>query len=339
MTEYAWGGPAATGRLRARPEDFRVVEQLGHAPDGDGEHLWLWIEKREQNTAAVATALARAAGVHPRQVSFAGLKDRNAVTRQYFSIHLPGLDDPPWRDWQIEGAEIIEASRSSRKIQRGRLSGNRFEIRVTELDADRDALSERLVQVREQGIPNGFGEQRFGGNNISRAHDLFAGRLRRKPSKNKRGFYLSAARSLIFNRVLAERIRDGSWNRLVEGEVAVLDGSHSWFVADWQDEDQIERCGQLDIHPSGPLVGEGDSEVSGKLAELEERIFAEQRELVEGLKKFRLKAQRRALRMKVSQLEWDWPDPQTLSLSFELGQGCYATSVLRELVDYRELKV
>ena len=338
MTDFAWGGPSATGRLRHRPEDFRVVENLGYSADGEGEHLWLWLEKREENTPTVARELARAAGVHPRQVSFAGLKDRNALTCQYFSIHLPGREDPPWRDWQIAGVDILEASRSSRKIQRGRLQGNRFEITVTDIEGDRDELAARLFQVREQGVPNGFGEQRFGGNNIARAHALFAGKLRRKPSKNKRGFYLSAARSLIFNRVLAERIVEGSWNRLLEGELAMLDGSHSWFSADWRDESQIQRCNELDIHPTGPLAGEGACEVSGPVAELEQRIFAEQHELFEGLRKFRLKMDRRALRMKVSALEWDWPDPQTLILRFELGQGCYATSVLRELVDYRESK-
>jgi tRNA pseudouridine13 synthase len=332
MTEFAWGGPPVTGRLRERPEDFRVTECLGHTPDGDGEHLWLWIEKRERNTTDVADALARAAGVHPRQVSFAGLKDRNAVTGQYFSIHLPGNDDPPWEDWRIDGVEILEARRSSRKIRRGRLTGNRFEIRVRGLQGDRDVLIERLQQVRAHGVPNGFGEQRFGGNNIARAHALFAGKLRRKPSKHKRGFYLSAARSLIFNQVLARRIEAHTWNRLVSGDVAMLEGSSSWFFPEADDSELGERCERLDIHPTGPLVGLGESPVSGQVADLEQAMFEQQHELVEGLCKFRLKHERRALRMKVSQLEWTWPDPQTLSLSFKLGQGCYATSVLRELI-------
>ena len=335
MTQNAWGDPPVTGQIRTQPEDFRVTENLGFEPTGEGEHLWLWLEKREQNTVFIATELARAAQVHPRNVSFAGLKDRNAVTRQYFSIQLPGQADPDWQAWQIEGVNILEAHRSARKINRGRLDGNRFELVVRELDGDIDALNERLASVRDHGVPNGFGEQRFGGNNIARAHALFAGKLRRKPSKSKRGFYLSAARSLIFNRVLEERIADGSWNRLVEGDVAVLDGSHSWFIADASDPEQIDRCNRLDIHPSGPMAGEGDNPTSGPVAELEARIHEEQQELAEGLNKFRLQHQRRPLRMKVESLEWHYPDPQTLSLSFALGQGSYATSVLRELIDYR----
>jgi tRNA pseudouridine13 synthase len=334
MTGFAWGGPPASGSIRQTPEDFRVVEQLGHEPDGEGEHLWLWVEKRGRNTVDVATALAWSAEVPPRQVGFAGLKDRNAVTAQYFSIQLPGRADPDWSNWAIDGATILRASRSARKIQRGRLQGNRFELYVRDLDGNLDALRQRLAEVRDGGVPNGFGEQRFGGNNLARAHALFAGKLRKKPSRIKRGFYLSAARSLIFNRVLARRLADGSWNRLIAGDVAALDGSNSWFPADPDDADQVERCRILDIHPTGPMVGEGDSPAGAEAAALEEAIAESEPELVAGLKKFRLQHQRRALRMKVGDLEWSFPDPGTLRLSFQLGQGSYATSVLRELIDY-----
>ncbi|MGY6587802.1 MAG: tRNA pseudouridine(13) synthase TruD [Wenzhouxiangella sp.] len=335
MTAHAHGGPPVTGRIRTRPDDFIVIENLGHQPDGEGEHLWFDIEKREQNTVFVATALARAAGRHPRDVSFAGLKDRNAVTRQLFSLHLAGEADPDWSSWDIEGVRILSATRSRRKIQRGRLTGNRFELVVRELDGDLDALEQRLQAVRLQGVPNGFGEQRFGGNNLARARALFAGELRKSPSKNKRGFYLSAARSLIFNQVLAERIERGDWNCLIDGELAVLDGSHSFFEADASDAEQIDRCNRMDIHPSGPLVGEGELPIAGQAAALEQRFIDAEPDLVTGLKRFKLKSQRRALRMAVQNLEWHFPDPQTMNIGFSLGQGSYATSVLRELIDYQ----
>lgn len=324
-----------SGLIRVQPDDFMVIETLGHQPDGEGEHLWLDIEKREQNTVQVAMALASAAGVHPRDVSFAGLKDRNAVTRQWFSVHLAGRPDPDWSSWTIEGVRILQAQRSRRKIQRGRLDGNRFELRVRELEGDCQMLEQRLAAVASQGVPNGFGEQRFGGNNLARARALFAGELRRNPSKNKRGFYLSAARSLIFNQVLSHRIETGSWNCLLDGELAVLDGSHSFFQADASDPEQIERCRQMDIHPSGPLVGEGELPLAGSVAAIEQRFIDAEPALVTGLKQFKLRAQRRALRMKVDNLEWQFPDPKTLHISFSLGQGSYATSVLRELVDYK----
>jgi len=224
MAEFALGGPAGSGAIRARPEDFRVFENIGYAPSGDGEHLWLEIEKRGMNTVDVAARLARLAEVPVRAVGFGGLKDRNAITCQPFSIQLPGRQDPDWSAWSDEGMRIVRAARHHRKIQRGRLAGNRFELVVRELAGDRDELEERLRRVAELGVPNGFGEQRFGGNNIARAHRLFRGELRRKPSKSKRGFYLSAARSLIESRALRRNrnhVRRASENVAI-GDVLTL---------------------------------------------------------------------------------------------------------------------
>ncbi|MEE4638314.1 MAG: tRNA pseudouridine(13) synthase TruD, partial [Wenzhouxiangella sp.] len=291
----AWGGPVGRGLIRARPDDFAVEEVLGHDPTGEGEHLWLWVEKREHNTVDVAGMLARSAGVHPRQVSFAGLKDRNAVTRQYFSLHLPGRADPEWSDADLPGVRILSARRSARKIQRGRLSGNRFILMVRELDADPGQLEQRLVCLRDHGAPNGFGEQRFGGNNVARARALFAGQLQPKPSKNKRGFYLSAARSLLFNRVLQRRIDNGSWNRILAGDVAMLDGSRSFFVPEPGDPAIEDRCERMDLHPTGPLAGQGESPISGAVAEIEQAEFAVEADLFEGLVKFGLRHERRPL--------------------------------------------
>lgn len=334
MTPFAWGGPPVRGLVRSCPEDFVVEEILGHEPDGEGEHLWLWVEKRERNTVDVAADLARQSGIHPRRVGFGGLKDRNALTRQYFSLHLAGVPDPHWHEWSIEGVRILQARRCSRKIARGRLKANRFELTVRGIVGDRDALSERLALVAEHGVPNGFGEQRFGGNNIARAYALFRGELRRKPTKAKRGFYLSAARSLIFNRVLAERIGLANWNGLIDGDVAVLDGSRSFFAADNEDSDQVQRCRSLDIHPSGPLVGRGESPVGGEAAAIEAAVIDDLAELFDGLARFGMKHERRALRMCVADLDWGFPDPYILRLTFTLGTGSYATSVLRELVEY-----
>ena len=331
---YAWGGPVGRGLIRACPEDFEVEEVLGHHPSGAGEHLWLWVQKREQNTVDVAAMLARAIGVHPRDVSFAGLKDRNAVTRQFFSVHLAGRPDPDLAALALPGVSILSAQRSARKIARGRLKGNRFILQLRELQADPAMLESRLEQLKAHGAPNGFGEQRFGGNNVARARALFAGAMRNKPGKHKRGFYLSAARSLLFNQVLEARIQDGSWNRILDGDVAMLDGSHAYFMPQPDDTDIAERCQRLDLHPTGPLAGLGDSPVSRAVAALEARILAAEPELVRGLEQFRLQHERRALRMRIIDLEWDYPEPNTLRLAFTLGAGSYATSVLRELIDH-----
>lgn len=334
--EFAWGGPVATGLIRQRPEDFRVIEQTGYAPDGDGEHLWVEVEKRELNTLDVARRLAELAGVSLREVGFAGLKDRNAVTVQPFTVQLPGKADPDTAGWSDPTLRILSTTRHSRKIQRGRLAGNRFELTVRELDGDGSKISERLETIARHGVPNGFGEQRFGGNNIARAYRLFRGELRRKPSKSKRGFYLSAARSLIFNQVLARRIEGGTWNRLLDGDEVMLDGTRSTFPADADDPDQQQRVERLDLHPTGPMAGRGSGRVGDTAAKIEAEVLAEHEELVQGLARFQIDADRRALRMRVLDLTWQQPDERTLVLAFGLRSGCYATTVLREVLDYTD---
>lgn len=334
MSDYAWGPPPVTGIIRTMPEDFTVEEELGFEPEGEGEHLWLAVEKRAANTQFVAGALSRLAGIPVRAVGYAGLKDRNALARQTFSLYLGNAPDPDWSAWDIEGARILGAARGAKKLKRGGLAGNRFRLIVRDTKGDRDALQGRLETVRDHGVPNGFGEQRFGRGNIARAHRLFRGELRRKPAKGKRAFYLSAARSLIFNRLLAERIGNGTWNRLIPGDCAMLDGTRSFFAADPGDPDQVRRCAGLDIHPTGPLAGEGEPPVTADALALEREIEAEQAELLEGLKRFRLGHQRRALRMRVRDLEWRFLARDELELCFRLPAGSYATSVLRELAGY-----
>ncbi len=332
----AWGGPAGSGAIRTRPEDFRVIEDVGYAASGSGEHLWLDVEKREANTMDIARRLADHAGVPLRSVGFAGLKDRNAVTRQPFTIQLPGRDDPDVAGWSDDTLRVLSATRHSRKIQRGRLAGNAFDLVVREIDGDRAAIEGRLASIRDGGVPNGFGEQRFGGNNIARAYRLFRGELRRKPSRAKRGFYLSAARSLIFNRVLEARILDGSWNRSRAGDLLMLDGTRSVFAAETVDEALAARMAAQDVHPTGPMVGEGGPAPTGEVAEVETAVIEQHAELAVGLRRFGLSGERRPLRMRVLDLSWHWPAPDALSLSFRLRPGCYATAVLREVLEYRD---
>jgi tRNA pseudouridine13 synthase len=332
------GTPASSGTIRSTPEDFRVDEILGFSPDGEGEHVLLHIEKRNCNTAWLAGELARFAGVAPRDVSYAGLKDRNAVTTQWFSLRLAGQAEPDWRQFKSEQVSLLEWQRHRRKLRRGSLRGNRFRILIRELQGDRDALEQRLITIKQQGVPNYFGEQRFGHqeNNLAMAERLFVGSLK-KPGRTERGLYISAARSYLFNQLLASRVTRGNWNHPLPGDLMMLDGRRSYFLAEEIDDELTRRTAALEIHPSGPLHGRGGRESTMGVAELEQSILQPYATWREGLEGYGLEQERRALRLRVEELTWSWPDSDSLELVFTLTKGSYATVVLRELIDYQSL--
>ncbi|MGF1643926.1 MAG: tRNA pseudouridine(13) synthase TruD [Thiotrichales bacterium] len=330
--------PPLSGVLRATPEDFEVEELPICEPDGQGEHLWLWVRKRDLNTPVVARELARRAGVKPFAVSFAGMKDRRAVTTQWFSLHLPGQADPSFEgDW-LPGAEVLRAVRHSRKLQRGALRGNRFRLVLREVTGDPDAFAARWRALAQAGVPNYFGEQRFGADagNLAQARHWFAGG-RAPRDRDLRGLLLSSVRGGLFNAVLAERVRRGDWCRLLPGELAMLDGSHSLFQVAAVDAELSARVDAGDVHPTGPLVGApGKLEPTDLAQTVEQTVLAQWQGWVDGLEREGLTATRRALRLPPRGLSVEWLDVSTLALGFTLPAGAYATVVLRELVDYRE---
>jgi tRNA pseudouridine13 synthase len=331
---FAHGGPVLDGGLRAAPEDFLVEEVLGYAASGAGEHVMLTVRKRERNTHEVARALARLAGVPQMAVGYAGLKDRNALTTQHFTVQLPGRDAPDWSTLQDGSLEILASQRHDRKIRRGALRGNRFRIRVSAVGGDRDLAERRLQTIREAGVPNYFGSQRFGrdGSNLDRVAALFAGQGRR-PNREQRGLLLSTARAYLFNRVAAARVADATWGRALDGDVISLAGSQRQFLYQPDDATVASRLAQLDIHPTGPLCGRPSRALrpTGAALRLEERALSEWSPWIEALAGMGLDADRRALRLAVEDLEWQWQD-DSLQIGFALGAGAYATAVLRELV-------
>ena len=338
-TQWArWRAPALTrGVIRQAPEDFRVDELLPFEAEGEGEHLWVHLRKRGENTDFVARALARAIGVPPRAVGYAGLKDRHAVTTQWFSIHAP--KDPPaqWAGQLPDSCEVLNVTRGRRKIRTGSLRGNRFALIIRDCTGDPGALNDSLQALVQGGVPNYFGEQRFGREraNLRQALAMFAGESDVRDRK-RRGLYLSAARSWLFNQVLDRRLRQGTWDRLLDGEVLNLDGSHSWFRAEQIDDRLRARYAALDVHPTGPLWGRGELDSSGAVAELEAGVAAEWSAFAEGLVSQGLKQERRALRMRLMDVAQDWLAPDVLKLELELPAGAYATTVLRELGTLRD---
>jgi tRNA pseudouridine13 synthase len=327
---WAYGGPVLQGRLRVAPEDFQVEEILGYDAEGTGEHALLWVEKRGANTDWVARELAKFAGVAPVAVGYAGLKDRHALTRQTFSVQLPGKDDPDWATFPHADVKVLAATRHTRKLKRGALRGNRFVLVLREAAGDREAADAVLRQIAARGVPNYFGEQRFGreGGNVAQARAMFAGR---RVERDKRSFLLSAARSQLFNEVLAARVERDAWDTPLDGEIWSLAGSRSWFGPEPFDDALAGRLASADIHPSGPLWGQGEPPTQGQAGMLERDIGAANRDLADGLAAARMDQERRPLRLLPKDLKWRWLDDDALELSFELPAGAYATVVVREL--------
>jgi tRNA pseudouridine13 synthase len=325
----AHGAPTGTAAVRVSPEDFQVDEQLGFAPSGSGEHLLLRVRKRGQNTAWVARELARLAAVRPHDVGYAGLKDRNAVTTQWFSLPARRRAAEEFVGACGEGFEVLEAHAHRRKLPRGALTGNDFRIVLRGFEGDAAAFEARIACLRERGVPNYFGAQRFGRDLSNLAV------LRGAPApRDGRGFALSAARSLIFNAVLAERVRSGTWDRLLAGDRANLDGRNSSFLVEAADITLDARLAALDLHPTGPMWGEGEVGVRGAVAESEGAVAARYPALLDLLRAERLEAARRPLRAVVRDLSAAWlPSGPDCELRFSLRAGSFATVVLRELVD------
>lgn len=347
MDAFAYGcrgAPQASAVLRRDPADFDVSERCDIELAGSGEHLWLHVEKTNLTTSQAVDILAGAAHIHPRHIGYSGLKDKRAVTRQWFSLPWPIIRDEPFaldegvvarHESAGSTIHVLEQQRHGRKLKRGAHRANAFELTLREVIGDRGQLESSLARVRAEGAPNYFGPQRFGadGRNLSLSRALFAGkRLRR----NQRGFAISAARSLIFNDVLDARIRQGNWNRIMDGEAIMLAGSHSLFGQAGSGESAAalqQRLDDFDIHPSGPLPGTvGDEPTSGEALALEQAVLAAHGNSVDGLKHLRVEAARRALRLDMRSLQWTWTAAGVLVLRFELPPGAYATSVLRELV-------
>lgn len=332
---FAFGGPPLRGTLRASAEDFFVDEELGFAPDGAGEHVFVRVEKRGANTDFVARELAHFAGLRPDAVSYAGMKDRHAVTRQTFSLHLPGKADPDWSTLSHAEFRVLEAVRHSRKLQRGALKGNRFRIVLRHVAGDRDAVARALAAIAAQGVPNYFGEQRFGRDaaNVDRAQAMFRGR---RVPRHERSLLLSAARSHLFNAVLAVRVERGDWHQAIAGDVFMLAGSHSIFGPEALTPDLIARCASGDIDPTGPLWGAGELRSSDAVAEIERGVMAGNSALADGLAANGLRQQRRSLRLRAREWSASWLSDGDLEVMFYLSSGAYATVLLREIVDWQE---
>ncbi|EPN9528572.1 tRNA pseudouridine(13) synthase TruD [Cronobacter malonaticus] len=326
------GQPQGQGRLKASPSDFQVVEDLGFAPDGDGEHLLVRIRKTGCNTRAVADALAKFLGIAAREVSFAGQKDKYAVTEQWLCARLPGKEMPAMRAFTLEGCEVLEFARHRRKLRLGALKGNRFSLLLRDI-THRDEIEQRLGLILEQGVPNYFGPQRFGrgGSNTYQAK-RWAQTGQPPRERNKRGFALSAARSLMFNTLVSERLQRCDVNQVMDGDALQLAGRGSWFGAAPEELADLQaRVDSGELLITAALPGSGDWGTQRAALAFEQTTLADETELLTLLTREKVEAARRAMLLFPRELRWQWQDDATLEVSFWLPAGSFATSVIREL--------
>jgi tRNA pseudouridine13 synthase len=310
----AYPASGASATLKLLNEDFIVTELPLQLPSDEGEHIWLDIEKNGANTAFVAKALAEAAGVQERDVGYAGLKDRYAITRQWFSIYLPKGETPDLTLLQHPEFKVLSQSRHLKKLRPGDLQGNRFRTVLRDVAGDRDAIEANLKAVASQGVPNYFGAQRFGfeGGNVEQGRSMLAREIRVRNPK-KKGIYLSAVRSFVFNEVLALRIQQGLWGQTLPGDV-------------------MDEAGR----PTGPLWGRGRVITTDQAQALENGVAERHATLCDGMEHAGLDQERRALVARPVDMSWEWPQAHQLVLTFSLPAGTYATSVLNEILSTKE---
>jgi tRNA pseudouridine13 synthase len=310
----AYSASGASATLKCLNEDFIVTELPLQLPSGEGEHIWLDIEKNGANTAFVAQQLAAAAGVQAWDVGYAGLKDRYAITRQWFSIYLPvrkaSGETPDLTQLQHPEFTVVSQSRHVKKLRPGDLQGNRFRIVLRDVRGEREAIETNLQAVASQGVPNYFGAQRFGfdGGNVEQGRAMLAREIRVRNPK-KKGIYLSAVRSFVFNEVLALRIQQGLWGRTLPGDV-------------------MDEAGR----PTGPLWGRGRVITTDQAQALEMSVAERHATLCDGMEHAGLDQARRALVASPADMAWAWLPADQLLLTFTLPAGNYATSVLNEIL-------
>jgi tRNA pseudouridine13 synthase len=334
---YLLGEPSVTGDLRSCKADFQVVEKLPFVPCGEGEHLFINVRKTGINTIQVARHFAKYFSVKDNEVTYAGLKDRFAVTEQWFSVHLPGKQVYLLNDFKHEGITVLFSTRHNKKLRTGSLSANQFTIILRNV-SDLNELSRRWHAVYALGVPNYFGEQRFGidGGNIERAKGLFKGQKVR--DKKKRGIYLSAARSYLFNQQVHHRLLDNCFEQPMLGDVMMLAGTQSVFSLDLLDDDIRRRFAEKDVDITASMWGAGALMTKDIPLIRELQLSKDFPEFCHGLVRFGLKQERRKIRLTMTDatIETDETESQA-TLCFTLGAGCFATAILRELISYQDL--
>lgn len=335
---YPYGTALVSGTIKAQAADFRVVENLGFEPSGEGEHLFLLVKKSGLSSHELIDALARDFKLKPRDIGYSGLKDKLAVTQQWLSLHMPGQMNQ-FEMPEISGYTVLQQGWHHRKLKPGTHRTNSFEVIIRNLEGFTEHSSRQIDSIKSSGMANYFGQQRFGErlDNVSRAIQAFSNpRKTRKLSRNKRSLYLSALRSHLFNQVLSSRIESGHWQQPVEGDVFMLSGSQSNFQEALSDDIQ-SRYQSFDLSSSASLFGEGNSKLADQAAAIENRVFSEHSEIVESLLRLKAKLQMRPIRVAVEDLNVEYQEKEkTLLIKATLPSGSYFTTLLNHFIDIQK---
>jgi len=346
--KHLHGGPLFTATIKQQLSDFKVFESLSFEPSNSGEHTLLHLEKTGLNTAFVAEALAKYGKLPLRNVSYAGRKDKYATTSQWFGIYHGGSAKADWSGFTMEGVKILHITQNERKLRTGAIKANRFEIVLRNIDKlDQHALLARIEKIRQQGVPNYFGNQRFGeliksdgtvqlGGNLNLAEKLVNGEDIR--NRNKKSMAISALRSWLFNHFVSKRISELDYQLLLDGDALSLSGSNSFFIHNSQDFELLantqERLTQGDVLITAPLWGEGELDSQREARLFEQKVADEYQLVCNALENLKLSQQRRSILLFVEDFTTQISDNSAV-LSFSLPSGCFATSVLREIADIK----
>ena len=349
MLNYLESRPKISGKIKLDFADFVVQEDLGFSPSGCGDHIFVFVTKKGMTTIDVAKKISEVAGHKLSSIGYSGMKDKNGECTQWFSFPL--TDDVEQILSSIENANLIvvKSELNERKLKVGSHQRNFFKITIRDCMGGQDNFEDRLLAIREHGVPNYFGTQRFGHKmqNVAAFYESIISDKnsvsitknvnRHRVNSRIRGIQISAARAFLFNQVLSTRLNMKNWATYLPGDVLNLDGTESYFLPgsdDGQEKTQ-RRLDIFDIHISGPLAGIINSKdkyvTRSKAADIEFRSVNKYEELLNGLHMANVKASRRPLRFRAENLRWSWIDRNTLIITFSLRKGCYATSLLREV--------
>lgn len=337
---YLLGQPVAQAKLKTKAEDFQVIEDLGFEFSGVGEHLMVKIRKQGENTTFVANEVARICGVPSKNVGWAGLKDRHAVTEQWLSVHLPNPEmnfDAAALEAQHPSIKVLETARHNKKLRPGDLVGNQFVIRLVDV-TDIDDVTERLEKIKQSGVPNYYGSQRFGrdGNNLIEARRWGRDNVRTR-NQNKRSMYLSTARSWIFNHILSHRIENSLFNQLIEGDLVQTAQGELQTVEANTLESLQSQLEQGSVFLTAALAGDNALPTHGPAQQLENQFLDAEEDLMKLIRGNRMRHDRRVVGLNADNMHWQ-VDGSDVVVSFSLPAGCFATSILREVVGVIEVE-